>query len=222
MLLSTSYLHLYAPDLPVCTTDPSARRRTLALGSSRSEQIKPIRVTMPYGDYEVIVSTDRIANFGCPHCGCDGVHRWGSANDRPRYRCTGCRKTFTPLTGTPLAGLHHPERWTDRAAALGTTITRPAELCCDGGSAITAFALAQAALNRLNARELPVTTDQAAFLTFAISRGRPTDTRITSIASSRVRSLLSSGCSHSAKNASIARFRTSARSKSSPAIAAAT
>ena len=25
-------------------------------------------------------------------------------------------------------------------AALGTTVTRPAELCCDGGSAITAFA----------------------------------------------------------------------------------
>ena len=77
------------------------------------------------------VGRERIANFGCPHCGSDGVHRWGSANDRPRYRCTSCRKTFTPLTGTPLAGLHHPERWTDQAAALigGETLAQAARRC---------------------------------------------------------------------------------------------
>jgi predicted RNA-binding Zn-ribbon protein involved in translation (DUF1610 family) len=78
------------------------------------------------------VGRDRIANFGCPHCGGGGgVHRWGDANGKPRYRCTSCRKTFTPLTGTPLAGLHHPERWTDQAAALisGESLARAAKRC---------------------------------------------------------------------------------------------
>src|SRR6266853_3174030 len=64
------------------------------------------------------VGQDRIANFGCPHCGGDRVHRWGNDSGKPRYRCTHCRKTFNPLTGTPLAGLHHPERWNDQAQAL--------------------------------------------------------------------------------------------------------
>src|SRR5271165_3317607 len=64
------------------------------------------------------IGQDRIANFGCPHCGADGVQRWGNASGKPRYRCKTCRKTFNPVTGTPLAGLHHPERWADQAAAL--------------------------------------------------------------------------------------------------------
>ena len=36
----------------------------------------------------------------------------------PRYRCKACRKTFTPLTGTPLSGLHYKDRWIDQARAL--------------------------------------------------------------------------------------------------------
>src|SRR5271168_5461152 len=36
------------------------------------------------------------------HCGGYEVGRWGRANGRPRYRCKECRKTFGPLTGTPL------------------------------------------------------------------------------------------------------------------------
>jgi transposase-like protein len=77
------------------------------------------------------VGQERIAHFGCPHCGGGGVQRWGAANGKPRYRCTSCRKTFTPLTGTPLAGLHHPERWTDQAAALssGESLARAAKRC---------------------------------------------------------------------------------------------
>jgi transposase-like protein len=77
------------------------------------------------------VGQDRIANFGCPHCGGDGVHRWGSASGKPRYRCTSCRKTFNPVTGTPLAGLHRPERWNDQAAALisGESLALAAKRC---------------------------------------------------------------------------------------------
>jgi len=64
----------------------------------------------PANDILAKVGRERIANFGCPHCGEDHVHRWGNDSGKPRYRCTRCRKTFNPLTGTPLAGLHHPER----------------------------------------------------------------------------------------------------------------
>ena len=41
------------------------------------------------------------------------------------------RKTFNPLTGTPLAGLHHQDRWPDQAQALiaGETIAKAAERC---------------------------------------------------------------------------------------------
>ena len=74
---------------------------------------------------------DRITNFGCPQCGGDRVHRWGHDRGKPRYRCTHCRKTFTPLTGTPLAGLHRPERWNDQAQALisGESLAVAAKRC---------------------------------------------------------------------------------------------
>ena len=42
------------------------------------------------------VGRNRIARFGCPHCGHDGVRPWGKACGKPRYRCMSCRKTFNP------------------------------------------------------------------------------------------------------------------------------
>lgn len=77
------------------------------------------------------VGRDRIANFGCPHCGGDPVHRWGHDSGKPRYLCTHCRKTFNPLTGTPLARLHHPERWNDQSKALisGESLAKAATRC---------------------------------------------------------------------------------------------
>jgi transposase-like protein len=74
---------------------------------------------------------DRIESFGCPHCSSADVCRWGSASGKPRYRCTTCRKTFNPLTGTPLAGLHYKERWADQAQALiaGETVSKAAARC---------------------------------------------------------------------------------------------
>lgn len=81
----------------------------------------------------------RLADFGCPHCGGDAVRPWGKASGKPRYRCVACRKTFNPLTGTPLAGLHYPERWRDQAQALiaGETIAKAAKRC--GVDYTTAF-----------------------------------------------------------------------------------
>ena len=77
------------------------------------------------------VGRGRIERFGCPHCGQDDIRRWGKAGGKPRYRCTSCRKTFNPLTGTPLAGWHHQDRWPDQAQALiaGETVAKAAERC---------------------------------------------------------------------------------------------
>jgi transposase-like protein len=77
------------------------------------------------------IGRSRIASFGCPHCGGDTIHRWGKAGGKPRYRCTNCRKTFNPLTGTPLAGLHYQDRWPDQAQALiaGETVAKAADRC---------------------------------------------------------------------------------------------
>ncbi len=103
------YEAVVAPSLPVAGTDDAA----------------------PEEDLLSKVGRGRIARFGCPHCGRDDVRPWGKAGGKPRYRCTSCRKTFNPLTGTPLAGLHHRDRWPDQAQALiaGETVAKAAERC---------------------------------------------------------------------------------------------
>ena len=92
----------------------------------------------------------RLASFGCPHCSGDDVQKWGNANGKPRYRCLTCRKTFNALTGTPLAGLHFPDRWADQAQALiaGETIAKAAERC--GVDYTTAFRWRHRFLEALN------------------------------------------------------------------------
>src|SRR5271157_5873926 len=77
------------------------------------------------------IGQGRLASFGCPHCGGDDIRPWGKAGGKPRYRCANCRKTFNPLTGTPLAGLHHQDRWPDQAQALinGETVANAADRC---------------------------------------------------------------------------------------------
>jgi transposase-like protein len=47
----------------------------------------------------------------CPHCANVNVQRWGAAGGLPRYRCTDCKRTFNPLTGTSLARLRSKDKW---------------------------------------------------------------------------------------------------------------
>jgi len=93
----------------------------------------------PGGDLMAQIGQTRVASFGCPHCGGDAIHRWGAATGKPRYRCTGCRKTFNALTGTPLAGLRRMDRWNEQARALiaGETVAKAAGHC--GVAYTTAF-----------------------------------------------------------------------------------
>jgi transposase-like protein len=67
----------------------------------------------------------------CPHCGSARVQRWGSAHGLPRYRCSGCGRTFNPLTGTSLARLRNKDKWFLflRTLTQQKSIRKSAEIC---------------------------------------------------------------------------------------------
>lgn len=63
------------------------------------------------------------ATLRCPRCRSTRVAGHGRWRGRRRYRCNRCGRTFNALTGTPLAGLHHPDRWLELAACLVQGLT---------------------------------------------------------------------------------------------------
>jgi transposase-like protein len=65
----------------------------------------------------------------CPHCNSEHVIHWGHSRGKARFRCKSCNRTFSPLTKTPLAGLHYPERWTAYAKSMidGLSIRKSAK-----------------------------------------------------------------------------------------------
>lgn len=67
----------------------------------------------------------------CPHCQTPGAVARGYARGLRRYRCKGCGKSFNALTGTPLSGLRHKERWLEfgRSLAERETVVTSAERC---------------------------------------------------------------------------------------------
>ena len=67
----------------------------------------------------------------CPHCAREGAVSRGMARGLRRYQCKGCGRTFNALTGTPLSGLHHKERWLSFGASLakGETVKASAARC---------------------------------------------------------------------------------------------
>ena len=49
----------------------------------------------------------------CPDCGGQRLHRHGHDRGVQRYPCCACGRTFSALTGTPLASLRHRAKWLD-------------------------------------------------------------------------------------------------------------
>ena len=49
----------------------------------------------------------------CVHCRAPDLYRHGRDRGLQRYRCRSCGKTFTALSGTPLARLRHRAKWLD-------------------------------------------------------------------------------------------------------------
>ena len=67
----------------------------------------------------------------CPRCSSEGAVSRGMARGLRRYQCKGCGRTFNALSGTPLSGLHHKERWLSFGASLakGETVKASAARC---------------------------------------------------------------------------------------------
>ena len=61
---------------------------------------------------------------GCPHCGTRQYMRWGrTPAGEQRYHCKGCRKSYTALTGTVFARLHHKRLLLDHAACMASSMS---------------------------------------------------------------------------------------------------
>lgn len=94
----------------------------------------------------------------CPRCTFDRVVKNGHARGLQRYRCVGCSKTFNATTGTPLAGLHHKERFFQQGDCLakGLTVREAAEVM--GVSLGTAFRLRHRFLKAVVAHQATAVT----------------------------------------------------------------
>lgn len=58
----------------------------------------------------------------CPHCDSPEFSKWGQTEqERQRYRCKGCGKTFSTLTGTALYRLRKAEKWGEYTQELGVS-----------------------------------------------------------------------------------------------------
>ena len=49
--------------------------------------------------------------FVCPHCASKAIKRHGFFNERQRYKCKDCNKTFSDTTNTVITGTHYPDKW---------------------------------------------------------------------------------------------------------------
>ncbi|MBU9172897.1 IS1595 family transposase [Burkholderia gladioli] len=94
-----------------------------ALGGLTPAQLR--QVSLRVGELndrrEVQDLTDRRVDAmgACPHCGNAEFARWGrTATGDQRYRCAGCRKTFTSLTGTPFSRVHDKAKLLENAACM--------------------------------------------------------------------------------------------------------
>lgn len=63
-------------------------------------------------DLQRLIAERQTGQALCPHCGGSEIVRFGQFNGTQRFRCkaSGCRKTFTALTGTPFARLRGKEQ----------------------------------------------------------------------------------------------------------------
>jgi transposase-like protein len=72
------------------------------------------------------------SHLQCPKCSHEQILRWGTIKGLQRYRCRGCHKTFTALTGTPLARLRKRELWMEYAQSmLNSEVLRKAAVRCN-------------------------------------------------------------------------------------------
>lgn len=112
------------------TTD--IRKLTTAIAKLSATEISTVRKALAKREKKVetqIVEAEMAeAVKECPHCGCKELKSAGSKGGRKRFKCKACSKTFNGFTGTPLAGLHTPDRFLSNAKCMieGMTVRNTA------------------------------------------------------------------------------------------------
>lgn len=93
----------------------------------REQLLQVLRSTVGLDRFTEVIEQARPTPTSCPACKAARFHRHGRAHGLQRYRCLTCGRTFTTLTGTPLAGLRHKEKWLDFLdSVLNSTTVRGA------------------------------------------------------------------------------------------------
>ena len=103
-----------------------------------------------------ILSGVRDARFNqgvqCPRCGSLKTHRWGRFRGRQRYRCRGCSRTFSDLTGTPAAYIKKLHLWSAYATCLQSSMSVRASAAMLEINPTTSFRWRHRLLNHLVSR----------------------------------------------------------------------
>ena len=85
------------------------------LASLTARQCAQLQARLGQGDARqqvgLLLDQAAQAKLCCPRCGARHWYKHGRESGLQRYRCRQCGKTFNTLTGTPLAHLHHKEKW---------------------------------------------------------------------------------------------------------------
>ena len=93
----------------------------------REQLLQVLRSTVGLDRITEAIEQARPAPTCCSACGAARFHRHGRTHGLQRYRCLACGRTCTALTGTPLAGLRHREKWLDFLdSVLNSTTVRGA------------------------------------------------------------------------------------------------
>jgi len=83
---------------------------------SRQQREELLAILRPAVDQDrvcSVIDSARPAPERCLYCDAPGLRRHGRHRGLQRYRCRACGKTFTALSGTPLARLRHRAKWLD-------------------------------------------------------------------------------------------------------------
>jgi len=100
------------------------------LSRGQQEQVKQ-RLGVTLSSPEVTTVLEQGESPCCPVCCSTHPYRWGHQAELQRFRCRVCGRTYTILSGTPLARLRHKAQWLKYSAAMieGLTVRASARHC---------------------------------------------------------------------------------------------
>jgi transposase-like protein len=82
-----------------------------------------LRLRRNSADVQKLASERFSEGAACPHCSSHAVAKHGKAHGTQRFRCGGCRKTFTALTGTPFHRMRNKDKLLDNALCMADGLT---------------------------------------------------------------------------------------------------